>query len=237
MSMLVAAAAVFFGIHLFIAGTRLRDGITGAIGERAYQGLFSLASLGVIAWLCVAYNTAQASGGNRVLYDLGVGVRHLAIPVIALAFFLGVQGLFTPSPTLVGAEATASKEGTIKGVLRITRHPFLWGVVIWSAFHLAANGDEASVIFFGTFLLLAFFGTFSIDAKKKRKMGEAWNAFAAKTSNIPFAAVLARRNALKIGESFGWRFVVAMLIFAGMLYAHAWIFKASPFPNGYVPPL
>jgi uncharacterized membrane protein len=236
MSMLIAAAAVFIGIHLFISGTRLRDVFTGAIGERAYMGLFSLASLGVIIWLAMAYNAAQAGADNPVLYDLGPGVRHLGIPVIAIAFFLGVQGLFTPSPTTVGAEALAGKEGTIRGVLRITRHPFLWGVVIWSAFHLAANGDEASVIFFGTFFLLAFFGTFSIDAKKKRKMGEAWNAFAAKTSNIPFAAALSRRNALKLGESFGWRFIVAMLIFAGVLYAHGWIFKVSPFPNGYVPP-
>lgn len=237
MSMLIAAAAVFFAIHFFIAGTRLRDGITGAIGERAYLALFSLASLGVISWLCLSYNAAEASADNHVLYDLGVGVRHLAIPAVAIAFFLGVQGLFTPSPTIVGAEATATKEGTIQGVLRITRHPFLWGVVIWSAFHLAANGDLASVIFFGTFGALAFLGTFSIDAKKKRKMGDAWTGFAAKTSNIPFGAVLRGRTALKLGESFGWRFVVAMLLFAAVLYAHAWMFKASPFPNGYVPAL
>jgi uncharacterized membrane protein len=73
--------------------------------------------------------------------------------------------------------------------------------VIWSAFHLAATGGLASVIFFGTFLALALFGTFSIDAKRRRKLGPAWDTFAAKTSNIPFAAVITRRNSLKIGES------------------------------------
>jgi uncharacterized membrane protein len=35
---------------------------------------------------------------------------------------------------------------------------------------------------------LALLGPLSIDAKRKRKMGERWLAFAAQTSNVPFAA-------------------------------------------------
>jgi uncharacterized membrane protein len=72
-----------------------------------------------------------------------VGVRHLAIPVIALAFFLGIQGLLAPNPTSVGQQGALAKEGTIHGVVRITRHPFLWGVAIWAAFHVSANGNLA----------------------------------------------------------------------------------------------
>lgn len=235
MTMLVAAAAVFLGIHLLIAGTRMRDAFTGVIGERPYLGLFSLASIATIVWLAMAYNAMQAGGNNPVLYDLGPGIRHLGIPVIAIAFLLGVQGLFMSNPAAMQGEAAAAKEGTIKGVLRITRHPFLWGVVIWSAFHLAANGDEASVIFFGTFFLLALFGTFSIDAKRKRKMGASWDGFAARTSNIPFAAAFAGRNTLNISESFGWRFWTALIVFLALVFAHAHIFGVSPFPGGYVP--
>jgi len=234
MNMLIAAGAVFLGIHLFIAGTRIRDGLVRAVGERAYMGLFSLLSLGAIVWLAMAYNAAQASPGNPVLYDLG-HVRDLGIAVVALAFFLGVQGLLMPNPTSIGQEAAAAKEDTVKGVLRITRHPFLWGVVLWSGFHLAANGDEASTIFFSTFLLLAFFGTFSIDAKRKRKMGQAWNAFASKTSNIPFAAVLFKGAKLKLAEDFGWRFWVALILFLAVLFFHARIIGVSPFPNGWAP--
>jgi len=234
MNMLIAAAAVFLGIHLLISGTRLRDVITGAIGERAYMGLFSLASLGAIVWLAMSYRPAQLSPENRVFYDLG-HVRDLGIVVVALAFLLGVQGLMMPNPTSVMQEGAAAKEGTIKGVLRITRHPFLWGVILWSGFHLAANGDLASVILFGTFFVLALLGTFSIDAKRKRKMGAAWSAFAAKTSNIPFAAAIAGRAPLKLGESFGWRFWLALAIFVAALLAHAHVFGVSPFPGGAVP--
>jgi uncharacterized membrane protein len=195
------------------------------------MGLFSAASLGAIVWLAIAYNAAQRSGANVLLYDLGPGARHLAIPAVALAFFLGVQGLLSPNPTSIGQEGAAGKEGTIQGVLRITRHPFLWGVAIWSAFHLAANGDLASVVLFGTFFVLSILGTYSIDAKRRRKMGSAWDRFAGNTSNIPFGIRLRGR----VGEFFGWRFWVAALLFLTVLFAHARIFGVSPFPNGWIP--
>lgn len=235
MSMLVAAAVIFLGIHFLVSGTRLRDRIIAVTGERPYIGLFSVASLAAIVWLAMSYNAASVNDENRFLYDLGPGIRHAAIPIIALAFFLGVQGLLTPNPTSVQQEGAAARGETIRGVLRITRHPFLWGVVIWSAFHIAANGELASVIFFGTFLVLAFFGTFSIDGKRRRKLGPVWDTFAAKSSKIPFAAVVGGRNSLNIGESLGWRFWVALAIFLAVLLAHARLFRKSPFPNGWVP--
>src|SRR5438477_241260 len=234
MSMLIAAAAAFLALHLLVAGTKLRDGITGTIGEGPYLGLFSLASLALIVWLVVAYNAAQR-GNDPLLFDLGQGVRHLGIPVVALAFLLGVQGLLLKNPTSVQMGAAATDQDTVKGVLRITRHPFLWGVAIWSGFHLVANGDEASTIFFATFFILSLLGTVSIDAKRRRKLGPAWDAFANATSNIPFAAVIAGRNRLRLAEIFGWRFWVAVVLFLVILFCHYRLFGVSPFPGGWVP--
>ena len=174
MDMLLAAAAAFLAIHFLVSGTRLRDAIVGAIGEGPYMGLFSLASLLAIFWLVVSYNRAQASGNDPLLYDLGVGAKHLAMPVIFLAFLIGVPGLLTPNPTSVRQEGVAARPDAVKGIVAVTRHPFLWGVTIWAAMHLAMNGDAASVILFATFLILALLGPLSIDAKRKRKMGPDW---------------------------------------------------------------
>lgn len=234
MSTLIAAAAAFFAIHFFVSGTPLRDRITAATGEKPYLGLFSLASLGLIVWLVIAYNRAQA-GDDPQLYDLGQGVRHLGIPIVAIAFFLGVQGLFLRNPTRVQMDGVAQDESVVTGVLRITRHPFLWGVALWSAFHVVANGDEASVIFFGTFLILSLVGTVLIDAKRRRKLGAAWNVFATRTSNVPFAAVIGGRNQIHVGEIFGWRFWVATALFLVILFCHPRLFGVSPFPGGWVP--
>jgi uncharacterized membrane protein len=235
MVMLVAAALVFLGIHLLISGTRARDAITSAMGEGPYMGLFSLASVVVIGWLCVAYNMAQASGQDAQLYDLGPAVRSLAIPVVALSFLIGVPGLLMPNPTSVGQSGAVAKDNTVRGILRVTRHPFLWGVAIWAGYHLIANGDLASLILFGTFFVLALTGTASIDAKRRRKLGNAWESFAAKTSNVPFAAIVSGRNQLKLGEYFDWRFLAALVIFLAVLFAHARVFGVSPFPDGWVP--
>jgi len=232
MTMLIVAAAVFLALHLLIAGTRLRDAIVGAIGEGPYTGLFSLASAGGLVWLVISYNAAFAAGSD-VLWNFGPGVSHLGIIVVALAFLFVVSGLLTPNPTGVGQLAAVAREPS--GILRITRHPFLWGVAIWAAFHVAANGDAASVLFFGTLLVLAVLGTFSIDAKRARKMGDAWAAFAGKTSNVPFAAILAGRNSLKLGEILTFRQAAALGAFVAALFLHAWAFGVSPFPGSWVP--
>src|SRR5258708_867266 len=97
MVMLVAAGLAFIAIHLLISGTRFRDTLTGAWGEGPYLGLFSAVSLVALVGLALSYNAAEISPSNRVLYDLGGGVRDLGIPVIAIAFLLGVQGLMMPN--------------------------------------------------------------------------------------------------------------------------------------------
>jgi uncharacterized membrane protein len=235
MAMLIAAALVFLAIHFLISGTPVRDRIVSIVGEQPYRALFSIASLITIIWLVISYNRAATSAGDQLLYSAGAGIRDAGIIIVALAFLLGIQGLFLRNPTSVQQESEASKSGTVQGVIRITRHPFLWGVVIWAAFHLAINGDLASIIFFGTFLLLAFFGTFLIDAKRQRKLGAAWEAFSARTSNVPFVAIAQGRNEFRTAEIVGWRFWTALALFLVMLFAHYRLFHFSPFPGGWIP--
>ena len=57
-------------------------------------------------------------------------------------------------------------------MMRITRHPFLWGVAVWACGHLLVNGRRPSFILFGSLLVLAIFGTYSIDAKRTRALGD-----------------------------------------------------------------
>jgi len=232
---LIAAGLVFLALHLVIAGTRVRDAIVALIGERAYLGLFSLASVGAIVWLAMSYRLALASASDVRLFNPGKEIDNFAIPFVLLAFLLGVPGLLLPNPTSVGQSSSAAKAETVRGVLRITRHPFLWGVAIWSAFHFCATGDYASVIFFGTFFVLSLLGTASIDAKRERKLGAQWTTFAQRTSNLPFAAIASGRNSFQAREYFDWRFAVALVLFLVVLFLHARVIGVSPFPGGWTP--
>lgn len=226
MTWLLSAAAFFVGLHVFVSGTRLRGAIVGQIGERAFQAVFSLLSLAGIVWLARAY----ARAGGVPLWEPTDGFRWVALILMALAFLFVVIGLTTPSPTAAGGESLLDRNQPAKGVLRVTRHPFLWGVAVWAATHLILNGDTASVVFFGALLLLALIGPPLIDAKRQRAFGAKWERFAAVTSNVPFLAILAGRNALHLGEIGAWRIAAALLLYGVFLYIHPWLFGTSPLP-------
>jgi uncharacterized membrane protein len=223
---LILAAAFFVGIHAFISGTRLRDALVAQLGAQGFQGFFSLLSLGGIIWLGVAYSHAPFIG----LWGKVLAFRPAAMVLVLLAFIFAGIGLTTPSPTAVGGEAQLDQAEPPRGILRITRHPFLWGVALWACTHLVLNGDAASVVLFGSLLLLALVGPPSIDAKRQRAFGSKWDRFAAKTSNVPFAAIVQGRNVLRLDELGLWRIGVGLVAYVALLLSHHWLFGASPFP-------
>lgn len=189
---LIAACAFFLLIHFAVSGTRLRDRLVARMGERAYRGAFSLASLAGLVWMGRAYARAP----DIELWGRLAGDRPFAFAVVFVGVLFVVVGLASPNPTTVGMEAQLTAAYSPRGITRITRHPFLWGVGLWALVHLVVNGDLASLILFGSLLLLALAGTTVIDAKLRRRLGERWQAFAAGTSNVPFAAIAAGRNEL-----------------------------------------
>lgn len=226
MASLLMAAVFFDGIHFLIAGTPLRGKIVGMIGERGFQGLFSLLSLFGIIWLAQAYGRAE----YIQLWAEPLALRPVALIVMLIAFLFAVLAFTSPNPTAVGGGALLSESEPAKGIQRITRHPFLWGVALWSFIHLVLNGDLASLIFFGSFLILAVGGPFSIDRKREKAFGAAWNRFAVLTSNVPFMAILQGRNSLKIGELGWWPPVLALVLCGLFLYFHQILFGVSPLP-------
>jgi uncharacterized membrane protein len=214
---LIASCVYFLLIHFGVSGTRLRDALTRKLGEGPYRGLFSLASLVGLAWVIYAYRRAPLIP----TWGLLLGFRPAAYVLVFIAFLFAVIGVLTPSPTRVGMESKLGPE-MARGMVRITRHPFLWGVGLWAATHLVANGDVASLILFGTLLVLAMGGTASIDAKRRRKFPEQWQKFAQATSSVPFAAIARGGNRLApaLAEIGAWRILAALVLYAVAFYLH-----------------
>jgi len=230
MTSLLAAAAFFVLLHLLVSGTRVRDALTGRIGQGPYLGLFTVASIAGLAWLGIAFGQAQGEPWNAAYWGLTPTTRYIQMGLQLLALLLVVPGLTTPNPTSVRQEGVLDRPDVVKGMLRITRHPFLWGVAIWALGHLLVNGERASIVLFGAMLLLALFGTTSIDAKRKRALGPKWNVFAAQTSNIPFGAIASGRQSLRVGEIGWWRILLAVVIWAALLWGHLYVFGVSALP-------
>jgi len=222
---LTLAAVFFAGIHLGVAGTTLRDRIVGAIGSRAYMAVFAGASAAGPIWLVTAYRAAP--------YIATWGMLHwwkpVAIALMLPSVLLVVIGLTTPNPTSVAQEDRITRPP--EGIVRITRHPFLIGVALWAIVHLIGNGDWASLVLFAAFAVVALAGTVSIDAKRRRLLGEAaWQGFASRTSIMPFAAIAAGRNSFNAHDIGLWRPAAAVIVYALILGGHAEVIGISPFP-------
>ena len=219
MTQLVLATLAFLATH-FVASTPLRPALVRALGEWPYRGLYSLAAFATLIWMGIAY----AAAPRELLWN---GLRHLPSAVMPLAFMLIACGAGR-NPTAVGAEKLLQADDPARGIVRITRHPIMWGIMLWAAAHLIARGDTKSTVFFGGFLLLASMGTILLD-KRKTRIGEDWARFAAVTSNLPFVALAQGRNRI-IWREIGWlRPLIGLAVFGAFFFAHPWLFGARPY--------
>ncbi len=162
---LALAATVFVASHVLVSGTPLRDRLVRIIGERPFQAVFSALSLLLFWWLVSAYQGAPFVG----LWETGTAVRFGAMAVMFVASILVAAGFSVTSPTGVNLGGRFKAPA---GIIKVTRHPVMWGVGLWALVHMAANGDTAAVILFGAMAVLAFAGALSIDVKKRRLLGE-----------------------------------------------------------------
>ena len=219
---LLLAAFFFAGIHLGIAGTTIRDSAISALGESSYRGVFAFASVIGLVWLIMAYNRAP----YLVTWGMLEWWKPFAIILMLPASLLVVIGLTTPNPTSVGQEGRLAQPP--QGIVRVTRHPFLTGVGLWALVHLVGNGDLAALVFFAVWAVVALAGTVSIDRKRRRLLGAAWEPFAAQTSIVPFAAIAGGRNRFNLGQIGAWRWGLAVVVYALILGGHAYVIGVSP---------
>jgi uncharacterized membrane protein len=186
MLILVLGLAIFFAIHsVRIVAGGFRDAQIAA-NERRWKGLYSLASIiafGLIVWGWKIYRPEAPE-----IYEPPSWGRHVAW-VLVLAAFISLAAAYLPA-------------GHIKHRLK---HPMLVGIIFWAVGHLLANGDLASLLVFGAFLVYAI-----VDRVAVIPRGD------------PAPAVVQPRSDL-IASGIG---VVAFIVFG--FWLHAWLFGVAP---------
>jgi uncharacterized membrane protein len=146
MAILILGLIVFIGAHAFTMARAARARAIARLGEGPYKGLYSLVSLLGLILIVWGYGSYRA-GGYVQVWDPPVWTRHLALPLVWLAFV---------------AMVAAYIPGRIR---RALKHPMLAGLKIWALAHLLANGDLGSIILFGA--LLAWAVVARIAAKRR----------------------------------------------------------------------
>lgn len=133
--MILLAIGVFLTavLHLVAAVPSLKARIKARVGDRAYGPLFGIASIIGIAIIVLGWRSSDFV----FVYDPPEWGRHANYLLTLIAFiFLGIF-LFRGSWR------------------QKVRFPMAFAAIFWATGHLLANGDMASIILFGGFLVYA----------------------------------------------------------------------------------
>lgn len=129
MGLLVLGLAIFFAVHMVSSFRDVRDTLVARHGEGRYKAGYAL--LSGLGFVLIVWGKVNADFAP--LWEPPAWGHSLALWVMPLAFILLV-GAYVPS-----------------NLKRFTAHPMLWGITLWAALHLLANGDTASLLLFGAF--------------------------------------------------------------------------------------
>ena len=137
MAMLVLGLVIFLGLH----STRIvaepgRAKAIARLGEGPWKGAYSLLSL--IGFALIIWGFGQARSNAAELWTPPVWTRHTTILLMLFSLIL-IGGYFFKKSHIAVA----------------VHHPMVWGVALWSAGHLLANGSTADLVLFGAFLIWA----------------------------------------------------------------------------------
>jgi uncharacterized membrane protein len=225
--LLLLAMVGFVGLHLLLSLPSLRSQLVAAAGTNGFRAGYSIQAAVLLVLAAIAFNNASYVPLWHV-----PALAWLPIVVMPVALWLVVGSLSTRNPTAVapGGEAVLQPGARLPLYTAITRHPMLWGFLLWALAHVAANGDLAALIFFGGIAVLAAAGMLGIDAKKRADPSFDFAALAQKTSLIPFAATVAGRNRLGFTWGDAIRLAVALVLYAGLMHLHPWLFGVAPYP-------
>jgi uncharacterized membrane protein len=211
MTQLLLALAAFIGTH-FLMSHPLRAPMVKALGDRGFQGAYSLISLLTFVWVIMAF---RATPATEPFWTVS-GVHWWIATVIMLLASILLVGSFAGNPALPAPGAAEAAARAPRGVLAITRHPMMWSVALWALAHVMIAPDRRVILLCGSFAFLALAGSAGQDRKKLTTMGSAWQGWLDRTSFVPFAR--------GITGTWPGRAVVliGVLLWLGATYVHAW---------------
>lgn len=219
-----AAYLAFFASHAVPAAPHVRRGLRQVLGARGYGLLFSAVSVAILGWMIVAAGQAP----YVQIWAQWPWMRWVTNGAMLCAVLLAACGIGAPNPLSFDGRARGY-DPQHPGIAGVTRHPLLWALLIWALAHMLVNGDLAHVILFGSFALFCPVGMRMLDRRNRHLMGPAWDRLAARTSVIPFAALVQGRWHPVTWPAPG-RLLLGLAVWCLLLALHPYVIGVSPIP-------
>jgi len=217
-------AVSFLASHLIISSAAVRARLISAVGDQPYRGIYSLVAAATLGPLI--YEFARNKHAGPLLWYLRAvaPIRWLAWILMLTALILFVGSFINPNPA--GMAPGGSTEP--RGIIKITRHPSFVAFSLFGIAHMLMNGWAGDVIFFGMFPALGILGGMHQDQRKIRDLGDSYREFVAKTSFVPFAALISGRAQWSSGDM-PWAAIGAgVVLTVALLALHPTIFGGNP---------
>lgn len=146
MMMLIVGLFLFVSAHLVLSlAPNVKQNLVKTFGaDWIFKALFAAILIASLTLMVMGWRTSFST----FVYDPPTWGRHanMGLMLIALILFFSSQ--------------------SASNIMRFIRHPQLTSVALWSVGHLLANGDNKSLILFGTFGIWSVAEMFTISARE-----------------------------------------------------------------------
>lgn len=185
------------------------------IGARLYRVLFALVSL-PLAIVLIIYFINHRYDGWQLWQVQGTPGVQLAVWVLSAISFLF---LYPATFNLLEIAAIQKPEVHLfeTGIIRVTRHPQMVGQVIWCIAHTLWIGTTFTLLTSVGLILHHLFAVWHGDRRMLARYGETFEKAKARTSVIPFLAILQGRQTIK-WEEFLRPAYLGVIAFIGLLW-------------------
>lgn len=204
--------------HMVLSSIALRPRLVGLLGDRGFQGVYSLISLAVFVPMVMVYFRHKHEGPLLWTVALTPALYWLILIGMALAFVLLVAGLMAPSPvSMTAGQGDDAMEP--RGIHFITRHAVFMAIGLFGLVHLIPNGYASDVAFFAGFPIFVIVGSIHQD-QRKLATDDRYRAFYEATPLLPFAG----RSTLRGLKEMSWLAVLIGLVVTWLVrrYHGAW---------------
>ncbi|PSO74690.1 MAG: hypothetical protein BRC41_03415 [Cyanobacteria bacterium QH_9_48_43] len=195
------------------------------IGTRLYRIVFALVSLPLAVVLIIYFINHRYDGLILWQVQTVTGVQSLVLILSAISFFF----LYPATFNLLEIAAVQKPQVHLyeTGIMRITRHPQMVGQVIWCIAHTLWIGTTFTLVTSLGLILHHLFAVWHGDRRLEQRYGEAFTAVKARTSTIPFLAVVDGRQTLKWQEFLRPAYLGVASFVMLLWWAHPWLIQGT----------
>jgi uncharacterized membrane protein len=203
----------------------LRPWAETKIGARLYRVIFALVSI-PFATILIIYFFNHRYDGWQLWQVQGT---PWVMPLVWILSSISFLFLYPATFNLLEIAAVFKPQVRIyeTGIMRITRHPQMVGQLIWCVAHTLWIGTTFTLVTSIGLMLHHLFAVWHGDYRLSQRYGAEFAAVKARTSIVPFAAVLDGRQTLQLSEFLRPAYVGVIAFVMLFWWGHPWLIQTT----------